>query len=164
FVKRKEIDISTEGVLSVDPDTKCLVGNWSNCISQLLIAANKQTKKTDLPSLLEAKFSTTMQSSFIASKITLLDNSQDRCSYNLGSYCVDQEFWKGIAREEYGCGGLPELTGWVTSLFPYDSSDEVVNNWLDEYRLPSGRVAIPFNVESGQKKKFISGFLAVHQE
>ncbi|CAG8461751.1 13901_t:CDS:1 [Cetraspora pellucida] len=216
FVKRKAIDISTEAVLSVDPDTKCLVGDWSNCINQLMKAADKQMKKTTLPSLLECEFSTTIQSSQIASRIALLDYSQDCCSYNLGIYCgipkvtlegtsddwlliqkkmdslrpifpdlefwfdriekivsklietyngkVDQEFWKGIAREEYGCGGPPELTGWVTSFFPYDSSGEIVNNWLDEYRLPSGRNIIPFKVESGQKKKLISGFLGVHQE
>ncbi|CAG8639731.1 1207_t:CDS:1 [Gigaspora margarita] len=216
YVKQKEIDISTESVLSVDPNTKCLVGNWPNCIKQLVNAADKQMNKTSLPSLLECKFSTTTGSSNIASRLALLDDTKDCCSYNLGMYCgipkvtlkgssddwvlikkkldvlrsrfqdlnfwfnkvekvvlklidtyngnVDQEFWKTIAKEEYGCGGPPELTGWITSLFPYDSSGEVVKNWLNESRLPNGRVTVPFNVESGERKKFITGFLAVHQE
>ncbi|CAG8789137.1 6912_t:CDS:2 [Dentiscutata erythropus] len=216
FIKPKEIDIYTETVLSVDPETKCLVGNWPNCISQLVKAADKQMKRTNLPSLLQCNFSTTTTSSVIASRLALLDNTKNSCSYNLGIFCgipkvtlkgssddwvliqkkldalrplfpeldfwfnrvgkvvsklietyngeVDQKFWKSIAKEEYGCGGPPELTGWVTSFFPYDSSGEIVKKWLDESLLPSGRVTIPFKVESGERKKFISGFLAVHQE
>ncbi|CAG8767276.1 6808_t:CDS:1, partial [Acaulospora colombiana] len=75
-----------------------------------------------------------------------------------------EDFWRGIAREDYGCGGPPNLTGWVTRFFPYDSSGNVVDNWIDEGKLPEGIVYIPFDVESGQKMKFVAGYLGVNQE
>ncbi|CAG8590685.1 3048_t:CDS:1 [Funneliformis mosseae] len=81
---------------------------------------------------------------------------------------VDRQFWKNIAKEDYGCGGPPELTGWITKFFPYDCNGDLVNNWLDESTLPDGRTTITFNLEKGEKDSedllFASGFLGVKQQ
>ncbi|CAI2167452.1 2256_t:CDS:1 [Funneliformis geosporum] len=81
---------------------------------------------------------------------------------------VDRQFWKNIAREDYGCGGPPELTGWITKFFPYDCNGDLVNNWLDESTLPDGRASIIFKLEKEEKDSedliFASGFLGVKQQ
>ncbi|CAG8450360.1 9272_t:CDS:1 [Diversispora eburnea] len=215
FYKKKRITIFNESILSVDPETKCLVGDWPECIRQFITSTDKQIKKLELQSLLNCNFSTSTQSSIISSRVVLLNSASNYYPYNIHVFCgipkvtltgtlndwlciqeklvqlrkfslglnpwfdlldpiiskfietyrgeVDEEFWKGIAREDYGCGGPPELTGWVTAFFPYDSFGNVIDDWLDEAKLPEGRVYIPFDVESGQKMKFVSGFLGVNQ-
>ncbi|RIA99317.1 hypothetical protein C1645_747406 [Glomus cerebriforme] len=83
---------------------------------------------------------------------------------------VDKQFWKNIAREEYGCGGPPELNGWITKFFPYDCNGDLVDNWLDESTLPDGRITIEFDIEkNGEIKEeknllFVAGFLGVRQQ
>ncbi|CAB5392342.1 unnamed protein product [Rhizophagus irregularis] len=86
---------------------------------------------------------------------------------------VDEQFWKNIAREEYGCGGPPELNGWITKFFPYDCEGNLVDNWLDESTLPDGRITIKFNIEKkGEEEEeeeeeeliFVTGFLGVRQQ
>ena len=83
---------------------------------------------------------------------------------------VDEEFWKNIAREEYGCGGPPELNGWITKFFPYDRNGDLVHDWLDESTLPDGRVSIKFSIEGKgeiigkEDLLFVSGFLGVSQQ
>ncbi|CAG8764923.1 16665_t:CDS:1, partial [Acaulospora colombiana] len=87
FVKRKSIVIYNECILSIDPKTKCLVGDWPECIRQLLEAADKQIKKVELQSSLECDFSTSSQNTIIPSRVVLLDTFKRCSSFQFNVFC-----------------------------------------------------------------------------